>query len=321
MENRAAVKKLTAFGLVLALSGMSAIPASAQQVEYYHLDALGSVRAVTNASGAVIVRHDYEPYGREWNAPASSDTRRFTGKERDPESGLDYFGARYYSAPVARFTSVDPVYTWSENLADPERWNRYAYARNNPLRYTDPDGKVVLDFQEFKTNLHLATQFGENRAGYLVPALAIVAAAGSIAGDITLASAGVKLVQGIRAGLALAAADDLAARAKDIHGVVGQVTQDRTTIAAARVLTSEGSERVLIASSERALRPVQRAALAAGEEAVAGAGHAEVTAINAARAAGQTVTEVAASRPICASCATAIKEAGAKVGSALKEVK
>ena len=42
---------------------------------------------------------------------------------------------------VGRFTTVDPVYTWQENLEDPQRWNRYAYVRNNPLRYVDPDGR------------------------------------------------------------------------------------------------------------------------------------------------------------------------------------
>ena len=69
--------------------------------------------------------------------------RKFTGKERDAETGLDYFGARYYGSKIGRFTTVDPVYTWRENLVDPQRWNRYAYARNNPLRYKDPDGRVI----------------------------------------------------------------------------------------------------------------------------------------------------------------------------------
>jgi RHS repeat-associated protein len=60
----------------------------------------------------------------------------------DPHLAVPYFGARYYSAPIARFTTVDPVYTIQENLVDPQRWNRYAYARNNPLKYNDPDGRV-----------------------------------------------------------------------------------------------------------------------------------------------------------------------------------
>jgi RHS repeat-associated protein len=61
----------------------------------------------------------------------------------DPANARSYFGARYYRADLGRFTTVDPVYTWQENLTDPQRWNRYAYVRNNPLRYTDPDGRCL----------------------------------------------------------------------------------------------------------------------------------------------------------------------------------
>jgi RHS repeat-associated protein len=63
----------------------------------------------------------------------------------DPVYARSYFGARYYRADIGRFTTVDPVYTWQENLADPQRWNRYAYVRNNPLRWTDPDGRCIDD--------------------------------------------------------------------------------------------------------------------------------------------------------------------------------
>jgi RHS repeat-associated protein len=116
-------------------------------VEYYHLDALGTVRAMTNQAGAVVERHDYLPYGEEWcgtavcSSPTQRQPLRFTGKERDAETGLDYFGARYYGSKAGRFTTTDPVYTWEENLVDPQRWNRYAYARNNPLKFVDPDGR------------------------------------------------------------------------------------------------------------------------------------------------------------------------------------
>ena len=118
--------------------------AEAKLVEYYHLDALGSVRAVTDARGRLVERHDYLPFGEEWKPPLPRmNQRRFTGKERDRETGFDYFGARYYSAEVGRFTSVDPATTLEENLLDPQRWNRYAYGRNNPLRYADPDGRII----------------------------------------------------------------------------------------------------------------------------------------------------------------------------------
>jgi RHS repeat-associated protein len=62
----------------------------------------------------------------------------------DPANARSYFGARYYRADIGRFTTIDPVYTWKENLEDPQRWNRYTYVRNNPLRYVDPDGRVPL---------------------------------------------------------------------------------------------------------------------------------------------------------------------------------
>jgi RHS repeat-associated protein len=69
-----------------------------------------------------------------------ADTRsRFTGKERD-ETGLDYFGARYFSGAMGRFTSVDPS-RLSIDTSIPQTWNRYIYANNNPLKYIDTNGK------------------------------------------------------------------------------------------------------------------------------------------------------------------------------------
>ena len=64
-----------------------------------------------------------------------------TQKERDTESGLDYFGARYYSSAQGRFTSTDPVIIKANRLFDPQRLNLYAYVRGNPLAFYDPDGK------------------------------------------------------------------------------------------------------------------------------------------------------------------------------------
>ena len=67
----------------------------------------------------------------------------FTGKERDSESGLDDFGDRYYSSPNGRFTSVDPIWVKIDRIVDPQRLNLYAYGRNNPLLFIDPDGRDV----------------------------------------------------------------------------------------------------------------------------------------------------------------------------------
>ncbi len=69
---------------------------------------------------------------------------RFTGKERDAETGLDYFGARYFSGAQGRFTSVDPLLA-SARVPEPQTWNRYTYAGNNPLRFVDPNGLDYYD--------------------------------------------------------------------------------------------------------------------------------------------------------------------------------
>jgi len=118
-------------------------PAAQVVTKYFHLDAVGNVRVIADEAGNVIERYDYLPFGEEWNAQPSDQPLRFTGKERDQETGFDYFGARYYGSPFARFTTPDPITAWKQNLQDPQRWNRYAYALNNPFRYSDPDGRCA----------------------------------------------------------------------------------------------------------------------------------------------------------------------------------
>ena len=121
---------------------------------YLTQDHLGSTRVVTDSSGQPKSRHDYLPFGEEVNPVIvlnsgregissynfGSVRQKFTLKERDIETGLDYFGARYLSSTQARFTSVDPVFITLERLIDPQRLNLYSYAKNNPLRFVDADG-------------------------------------------------------------------------------------------------------------------------------------------------------------------------------------
>jgi RHS repeat-associated protein len=67
----------------------------------------------------------------------------FTGKERDAESGNDYFGARYYASSMGRFMSPDPVKITPGRMANPQQLNLYSYVANNPLRFIDPDGETL----------------------------------------------------------------------------------------------------------------------------------------------------------------------------------
>jgi len=122
-------------------------------ISYLTSDTLGTPRINTDANGQVTARHDYMPFGEEiiglgnrqsTNGYQTDNIRqKFTQKERDTETGLDYFGARYYGSNLGRFTSVDPVNLTPERLLDPQRINLYVYTRDNPLKYTDPTGKDV----------------------------------------------------------------------------------------------------------------------------------------------------------------------------------
>ena len=131
--------------IIIVLVTMLALPAAAgaqgtEQVFYYDTDAIGSVRAVTDASGTVSY-YDFTPFGEPWSVPSTPGTRQFTGRERDANTGLDYFGARYYASQAGRFTTVDPGLQVEQALVNPQQWNRYTYALNNPLKFTDPDGR------------------------------------------------------------------------------------------------------------------------------------------------------------------------------------
>jgi RHS repeat-associated protein len=151
--------------LVLGLIGLP-LSASAQVVvEYYHLDAIGNVLAVTDQNGVSLEQHDYDAFGQEVSPQAGNQPKRFTGKERDLETGWDYFGARYYGSRLGRFTTNDPVYVWKENILDPQRWNRYVYSRNNPLRYVDPDGRVIRFAENVSDSFKSEYQTARNYLG------------------------------------------------------------------------------------------------------------------------------------------------------------
>jgi RHS repeat-associated protein len=107
---------------------------------YFHADHLGSPRVITDLSGNIISTHHYMPFGEEmpFVTQGSTNKRQFTGHERDPETGLDYMLARFYSSGLARFTAVDPGDDTA--LGEPQSWNHYTYVGNNPIGRVDPSG-------------------------------------------------------------------------------------------------------------------------------------------------------------------------------------
>jgi len=158
---------------------------------YLTWDHLGSTRLVTDENGAAVARHDFLPFGEEiaagsaargaqWGSGNGTVNQKFTGKERDAESGLDYFGARYYGSALGRFTSPDEFKGGFDNLdgkpafepgpigyadlSDPQTLNKYVYTRNNPL-HIDPDGHDFLDYLSGVANAFVGDNaFGAGRS-------------------------------------------------------------------------------------------------------------------------------------------------------------
>jgi RHS repeat-associated protein len=134
-RSRWAVLGLT--GLAAVIGSAAPVAAQTEVVEYYGLDAVGSVRIVFDASGTIKGRIDYGPFGQELSGGTNMPDRRYAGLFRDGEAGLDSAGARSYQSRTGRFSTTDAIYA---GLFEPQRWNRYAYVHNNPLGFTDTSG-------------------------------------------------------------------------------------------------------------------------------------------------------------------------------------
>jgi RHS repeat-associated protein len=114
---------------------------------YYHGDQIGSSRLMTDGYGAPAWQGTFLTYGEEYNQQITTNHYKFTGKERDSETGLDYFGARYYGNALGRFGSADPINsgrTLARLVSNPANLNGYQYANNNPLAKTDLEGYLTV---------------------------------------------------------------------------------------------------------------------------------------------------------------------------------
>ncbi|HWZ46195.1 MAG TPA: RHS repeat-associated core domain-containing protein, partial [Candidatus Saccharimonadales bacterium] len=110
---------------------------------------------ITDAAGKILNEADYYPWGGELQfVNGDSNHYKFTGKERDAETGLDYFGARYYSNGLGRFISSDwsstPIPVPYADFRDPQSLNLYTYVRNIPTTNVDPDGHLQQDDEDKK---------------------------------------------------------------------------------------------------------------------------------------------------------------------------
>jgi RHS repeat-associated protein len=298
-------------------------------------DWLGTLRATTDAYGVAQGTCTGLPYGDGVTCSGDiPDNHHFTGKERDAETGNDYFGARYFASSMGRFMSPD----WSAQeepvpyakLGDPQSLNLYSYVRNNPLGGVDQDGHCAGDPVVCRRICQDKPCF-QAASGSAPPSLP---AQQQIGQDPTLPTevqppppsladkVGEALLPKTPLDLALLVIPDIGelgeagaalSRVLELSSTMGK-TADYVTLAVTE--TKEGTS--VVSSSEEALRPAVRALLKPGEVAANGAGHAEVTGVNTARQMGLTPTGVAASRGICPSCADFLRTAGVAALSALK---
>jgi len=149
-----------------------------EKVYYFLNDHLGNVDVVLDEEGNVVERADYLPYGNDRlrldadGDGKDNDDHKFTGKEKDDETGLMFYGARYYDSAIGRFVSYDPMLLdegskpLTANLQNPQALNPYTYALNNPVRYTDETGEYQKDVHyDLTLFLSLVAGFNEDQAG------------------------------------------------------------------------------------------------------------------------------------------------------------
>jgi RHS repeat-associated protein len=201
-------------------------------LHFYFDDPRGSRRIQTDQVGNIEQTCANLPFGDGETCSAIPTEHLFTGKERDAESGNDYFGARYYASTMGRFMSPD----WSAQaepvpyakLDDPQSLNLYSYVRNNPLARTDQDGHCCeSDFDSFQTPeqknwgggaTEVDRQFGQMFKGILEIGAAAIAGPEVLAG----AASTTTLVGGL--GVGVAAVGTTGAAVNGVKDVIGGAT-------------------------------------------------------------------------------------------------
>ena len=310
---------------------------------------------IIDTSDIKQINHTY-PFGMDmegnWNGSfmgtgTQGNAYKYNGKEFNNDFGLNWNHQdwRFYDGAVNRWWVLDPESETDEQIG----LSPYHFSYNNPIRFSDPDGREPVDgpgdpptywekvigFWLDKLAEYGSVTSGRENDNFNNYSDNVVTGAENIVNDFLFLQATFDMtsVQGNSRSTNIAKEEsavsreaisaknvvNLERRAKEIHDVQNSaVARNKSTTAVADVINPDGSKTRLVASSRNTLTPAQRNALKNGEQAVKGKGHAEVTILNHASKNGQTVKQIAASRPVCQSCKTAIDKTKAKVVSPVK---
>ena len=198
-------------------------------LSFYHHDLVASTDALSDATGALIQSNAFFPFGdvraRYASLPAAKGAMPdylFAQKERDDETGLAYFEARYLSSGLGRFTRVDPAILAlpPDALETPQLLNGYAFAANNPLKYGDSSGEwFETAWDIFSLNMSVSAVVEEpsllNVAAVVVDAAAVVLPVPGGAGAA---------IKAVKAGKTIKSADKGADVAKSVRNAPDFVT-------------------------------------------------------------------------------------------------
>lgn len=286
---------------------------SQPQIKYtyfYFTDQLGSVRGILNSNGQVKGTFTYDAYGNLTGTSGMAADLGYAGMQLDTVTGFYHTKTRYYDPVSGQFTARDPRISGLTSA--------YRYAADSPLNVTDPSGmaacgpvQAICDF--FGGNGYRIKNWVGDQVGWMADHKLETLTAG-------LNGAAVGLTFGAAAPVVFdeAAGETLLARSLQIEGTLAGRTAASTTTAVLRAVAGDGTERIIVATSEQTFRRVWLSALRVGEIAVAGPDDAEINALAAAGRLGLRPLEIAASRPVCLGCQLTLSEEGVAILSPLK---
>jgi RHS repeat-associated protein len=236
--------------LLASTPEVHAAPAYGPVFYYYHNDNLGSSNVLTDRSGQMVQHYEYATFGQssyQNNISAYQVSNRYTGQICDDETGLYYYGARYYDPQLGRFIQPDTIVPSADA---PQSLNRYSYCDNNPLNYTDPSGHSFFGdiFKALGSLFKSPLTWAGIAIGFALggPIGALIGLGISV--GITVVSAIVANIAGPEAGMIAGAVLSIAFAAYGIYEGVGMIGTSE-----AKAITLISSSTLSIGSSSASL--------------------------------------------------------------------